>query len=300
MGCGCSSRPTWAWLGYEFLDGIDQLFPNPSAPPQSVKASLQDNEEAIRILTRAFAGCDEDGGREAEPIFDWLLGPHLKDKWSDPRRHAMTEWMLKFGFALGYAQGMFLFGVKSGSKLTGVVHVDIHKNGWDGHCRRNCIIMNSLRVLGTPPEMNKKVRRKKPTSMTQVVNADTAAEDQADEVNVSKGIQSRMAAMEPLEKYRRQACPGPHMHLFFIAVEWSARRQGLGGKLLGQVNKIADNMRLPLYLETSGEKSKSLYAKYGYEVIARYEFNMNSKFSDVVSPLQVVTMMRLPKQFSTS
>lgn len=43
-------------------------------------------------MTRAFGGT---AATAPEGTTDYILGPSLREKWDDPRRVAMVEWMMK-------------------------------------------------------------------------------------------------------------------------------------------------------------------------------------------------------------
>ena len=43
-------------------------------------------------MTRAFGGT---ATTAPEGTTDWMLGPSLREKWDDPRRVAIVEWMMK-------------------------------------------------------------------------------------------------------------------------------------------------------------------------------------------------------------
>ena len=60
--------------------------------------SIADNVEAWGVMSRSFGGT---ASTAPEGTTDWILGASLREKWDDPRRRAMLDWMMKAGLGSG-------------------------------------------------------------------------------------------------------------------------------------------------------------------------------------------------------
>lgn len=58
----------------------------------------------------------------------------------------------------------------------------------------------------------------------------------------------------------------PHWFLESMGVDPAVQRQGVGGRLLEPVLKIADRDRIDCYLETADPRNAAYYARHGFEV----------------------------------
>jgi ribosomal protein S18 acetylase RimI-like enzyme len=67
----------------------------------------------------------------------------------------------------------------------------------------------------------------------------------------------RMEALHPSE---------PHIYVSVIGVAPEKKGKGLGGALLRHACTMADEHRLPAYLETGNEDNLSLYERFGFRV----------------------------------
>jgi GNAT superfamily N-acetyltransferase len=60
----------------------------------------------------------------------------------------------------------------------------------------------------------------------------------------------------------------PHWYLLAIGVRSVAQGRGLGSALLAHTLAIADEQGMPAYLEASSPRSRMLYDRFGFEVLA--------------------------------
>ena len=58
----------------------------------------------------------------------------------------------------------------------------------------------------------------------------------------------------------------PHWYLPLIGVDPRHQGRGHGSALLEHALRIADQQRLPAYLEATSERNRALYGRYGFEV----------------------------------
>jgi ribosomal protein S18 acetylase RimI-like enzyme len=56
------------------------------------------------------------------------------------------------------------------------------------------------------------------------------------------------------------------IYIWFIGVEKSHQKKGLGSNLLQEVIKISEQKKVPIYIETSVETNVSFYEKYGFQL----------------------------------
>jgi len=82
----------------------------------------------------------------------------------------------------------------------------------------------------------------------------------------------------------------PHWYGWMIGVNPNKQHKGIGMQLMNHCFSIADEMRLPIYLETSVEKNVSLYNYKDFEV--RDESTIAGKFN-------LYFMVREPKRMET-
>lgn len=65
--------------------------------------------------------------------------------------------------------------------------------------------------------------------------------------------------------------PEPHWYLNMLATHPDWQRQGLGGALMSTVFELADEQRLPCYLETETEANVAYYRHHGFEVRSEWD-----------------------------
>jgi ribosomal protein S18 acetylase RimI-like enzyme len=58
----------------------------------------------------------------------------------------------------------------------------------------------------------------------------------------------------------------PFSYLWFIGVNPSVQHQGIGSNLLKEVIQQSENLKRPIYLETSVESNVAWYQKHGFEI----------------------------------
>merc|ERR1719453_884834 len=88
--------------------------------------------------------------------------------------------------------------------------------------------------------------------------------------DTKKGIEKRLNSLGVIQEIQKKHVSGPHVYVNVMAVHPDAQGKGLCGKLMRQVNVYADQLKLPLYLEASGEKNVSVYKRFGYEVVEQF------------------------------
>ncbi len=64
----------------------------------------------------------------------------------------------------------------------------------------------------------------------------------------------------------------PIYYLWFIGVSPGYQNQGIGGRLLTEVIRDAENLGRPVYLETSTEKNLPWYSKAGFTIYHQMDF----------------------------
>jgi ribosomal protein S18 acetylase RimI-like enzyme len=68
-------------------------------------------------------------------------------------------------------------------------------------------------------------------------------------------------------RLRKQYLPGPHWHLFPLAVDPKYQGKGYASALMRPMLDRIQSEGLPCFLETTDEKNVSLYEHFGFEVI---------------------------------
>jgi predicted N-acetyltransferase YhbS len=64
---------------------------------------------------------------------------------------------------------------------------------------------------------------------------------------------------------RRHPAP-PHLYLALLGVAEERRHQGIGGALLAPTLLMADQRRLPAYVEAGSEEAAAFYATLGFDL----------------------------------
>ena len=64
----------------------------------------------------------------------------------------------------------------------------------------------------------------------------------------------------------------PHWYLPLIGVDPAHQGKGWGSALLGHATKIADEAKLPAYLEATNVNNRRLYERHGFEVVNEIQF----------------------------
>eukprot|EP00434_Breviolum_minutum_P026556 symbB.v1.2.023476.t1/scaffold2076.1/size90297/2 len=237
MGCCCAS-PCIGEL--EVASGIEQLL---GQRKEDIRKSIEANSEAIGVMTRAFGGT---ATTAPEGTTDYMLGPSLREKWDDPRRVAMVEWMAKVDWACCMARNGFALGMrKSDGKLGAVVVVLPYNEGIPNDFSSGLEILKALRATGMPPSKQ-------------------LGEDY-------KGMKARAwAAQSIIENVKKRHCHRPHAHVRNMSVDPDAQGLGFCGKLMRAVNKWADDSQLNLWLETSGARNVAIYERFGYKTMEQF------------------------------
>ena len=84
----------------------------------------------------------------------------------------------------------------------------------------------------------------------------------------------RLAKFEALRVAFGEHTPvEPHWYLNMLATHPDWQRQGLGAALMGAVFSIADEQRLPCYLETETVDNVAYYRHHGFEVRSEWDLN---------------------------
>ena len=74
-------------------------------------------------------------------------------------------------------------------------------------------------------------------------------------------------ALAALEERRRAHVPMPHYYLSALGVEPARQGEGIGTALMGPALALADEARVPAYLETATGRNVLLYERQGFAVV---------------------------------
>jgi ribosomal protein S18 acetylase RimI-like enzyme len=266
MGCGSSSGPYPADI------------PPSAALPSDIEILGQDDKEAVQnaidICARSFAGTAKSPPAQE---FHWMLGDaDMSDEAKQKERAEQTA--AAMGFCVHYA---FLLG-------QGGLVLQAKPGAWEGSGTNDgkpaCIAI--LQVYPT----------KYSTSTMKLMSAFSASgaskwtKAQKDFMNGKK-----MAALDAvLGKVHKKHASDGHIYLQVLAVDPEAQGSGLGRKMLVALNKYADVMGLPLYLECSGEKNPKIYEKFGYTTVGKEDVTATDKGGTEELPGGLIVMRREP------
>ena len=208
---------------------------------QIVSLTAAHRWEVSELIGRAFAGT---ATADPEWAFHWSLGPALADR-SDPARAKLVGGMISTEF-FGKTRMRYI-GVRGPKgELQAACVFYRSPGGKKGPGSDFCGLMSHL--LGKPP----------PPSFNKVV-------------------EKRMKVIDAVMKQSHEAhAAGPHWYTLTIGVEPACQGQGLGAKLMRAVSKMADEAGEACYLETSGQRNRSMYQHVGYDWIANlYDKGLN-------------------------
>ena len=209
----------------------------------SISESICTNSDVMSVLSRSFSGT---ATTAPEGTLDWVVGPSLKEKWDDPRRRTLFDWLMKMEWALAFAHNGFgISGLKPDGTVGAVILVVPHE-GIQSDLSSTTEAVRALWGVGRPPLK--------------------AME------SVSAFRRRAFAAQSAVEEVKNKYCKGPHAHVKVVAVDPDAQGMGFCGKLMRYVNAWADSRQLPLWLETSGERNVAIYERFGYKTMERYDF----------------------------
>ncbi|CAE7662247.1 rebM [Symbiodinium microadriaticum] len=210
----------------------------------SISESFEENGEAIAVMSRSFCGT---ATTAPEGTMDWVIGPSLKEKWDDPNRKSIFDWMMRMEWSLVAARGGFaVAGLKPDGSMGAVVLVAPYPDGVPSALSSHFEQVRAFWAGGFPPK--------------------------SDAGEAFWAMKTRaFAGQDAFEEVKSKYCTGPHAHVKVVAVDPDAQGMGFCGKLMRFVNTWADSRHLPLWLETSGERNVAIYERFGYKTMERFD-----------------------------
>lgn len=213
--------------------------------------SRAQRESMVKVFVRSFLGSEK---TDPEGALNWVLGPKLENP-EDPRRGIMMNWLLTMGVKVCLDKmGGFALGAKlNNGDLAGLLLITTfpHKNGQQTIMEKLSFGFGMIPLLccdiGCPP-------------FGQMGDA-------------APGIKKRLAKLGINEQKKLKHMPAPHIYVNAVAVDPDAQGKGVSSKLMRTANAYADKMKLPLYLETSGEKNMAIYEHFGYKVVEKFGYD---------------------------
>ena len=250
--CYLRRRNTPALLDTTALGGLQMRTRQGSSEPVEDIEDL--DAEISQVMARSFA--DSNQG------FNWALGP----RWALPgdpdihQRPGAPEFSLRvsrekhIGYFLDWQMrsslirgtGAVLYMRKPDGKLGGAVVFEIRSSAGGGPLNWLCecvVNLQTMWAMGAPPCIARGVLQ-------------------------DKLIMERMDIMEGLMQELHHAhAPGKHLYVAVVAVDPDSHGQGICSQMMRCLSQIADSAELPCYLETDSEFNRSVYKRYGYEVV---------------------------------
>lgn len=65
----------------------------------------------------------------------------------------------------------------------------------------------------------------------------------------------------------------PFLYFWFLGVLPGLQGKGIGSRLMEEIIRNSEQLRLPIYLETSTEENLPFYRKFGFEIYAQINFD---------------------------
>ncbi|CAE7468561.1 rebM [Symbiodinium natans] len=218
----------------------------------SISESIKENGEAIAVMSRSFCGT---ATTAPEGTMDWVVGPSLREKWDDPKRKSIFDWMMKMEWSMVAAHGGFaVAGLKPDGSMGAVVLVALYSDGIPSGLSSHLEQVRGFFAGGLPPK--------------------------SDAGEAFWAMKTRaFAAQDALEEVKGKYVKGPHAHVKVVAVDPDAQGMGFCGKLMRFVSAWADSRHLPLWLETSGERNVAIYERFGYKTTERFDIKCETSES---------------------
>jgi ribosomal protein S18 acetylase RimI-like enzyme len=82
-----------------------------------------------------------------------------------------------------------------------------------------------------------------------------------------KFVERMERATEFLSDLHKELVPYPHMNLYWLGVDSTMQRKGIGSILVRAMLAHLDQQRLPCFLETQKAENVAFYKRYGFEII---------------------------------
>lgn len=223
----------------------------------------QDMEEAILVMRESFNGSRP---TISEPIFDWLAGPEISGKSTDPRRLRFMSWLMKQCFKSGIDNGALILGGRStrSEDLGTLVAV--------------CIVSPpGLAQRANPtiiPEGRKFWRRMHKMGVR-------APEDRFAKLQIREvgKIFSSICSVDSKED---------HFYVNVMAVSPLAQGRGCCQALLEAVAWMADRHNKMTYIETRGKRNIDMLHRLGYHVQSQHKVIMHGEDQ---MPAELLTAM---------
>eukprot|EP00929_Paragymnodinium_shiwhaense_P008322 TRINITY_DN112271_c0_g1_i1.p1 TRINITY_DN112271_c0_g1~~TRINITY_DN112271_c0_g1_i1.p1 ORF type:complete len:288 (+),score=23.82 TRINITY_DN112271_c0_g1_i1:54-917(+) len=237
--------PQCACTNEHVEDVIDQLGPLPAGIIRLDKRRIK---EAIELVTRSYSGT-----RDTDPEWssDWVVGPHLRERYNDKRRTVIMQWI--HGLTLGFAMrdsAVILAATRPDGTLAGICVAYSYVNGRKppGEVELKMRRMFHMRRLGAPPYA------KKPLAET-----------------IGKGIEKRYDSLQKESRWiHRKHAPADHWHVALMATDKDAQGKGYCAKLMRMVSSLADAQNALCFLATSGQRNVGIFERFGYEIDGKY------------------------------
>mmetsp|Transcript_104548 Transcript_104548/g.181588 ORF Transcript_104548/g.181588 Transcript_104548/m.181588 type:complete len:264 (+) Transcript_104548:93-884(+) len=242
-------------------------------PENMVEVDLKDAaqfEKTVAVVAKAFAGTER---TPPELIMDWVLGPTLSKKWTDPRRAELMGWFqgVNLTIDLGSGNGTALaVRTKDGEGFGAVIAFQYHLKGFKGESFMEN--MPALMKMGLPPYLKEPLKS-----------------------NGGKGIDVRCSALGMVEEIHKKYASKPHIYVNTVAVDPAQQGQGLCSPLMRLVSKLADEKGLMCFLQAAGEKNPAIYQRYGYEIVGQGELSCKND-PDNSGTVLVSAMIRPAKE----
>ena len=83
------------------------------------------------------------------------------------------------------------------------------------------------------------------------------------------GIENVFKVLKRETQLKKQHPSFPFLHLWYVGVSPENQGKGLGTKLIQEIIEDAQNLNLPIFLETSTERNFPFYEKLGFQQFAK-------------------------------
>lgn len=93
-----------------------------------------------------------------------------------------------------------------------------------------------------------------------------------------------LAMVGEIELQHAQLIDGPHLRLEFFGVLPERQGTGLGSALIDHGHRRADELGLPVYLETFTDPNVAFYRRRGYEVVGEFTIADGSRGRGMIRP----------------
>jgi ribosomal protein S18 acetylase RimI-like enzyme len=100
------------------------------------------------------------------------------------------------------------------------------------------------------------------------------------------------AVRKVMTKMHKKHASGRHWYIYCMGTDPVSQGKGYGKRMMQWMSAVADNSRVPCYLECSGTRNEGFYGSFGFKVVGKEPIKAGQELFDANGGL--VSMLRYP------